>query len=29
MKEGTINQNGVTPIYIENNKGKIYKDNNY
>ena len=29
MKEGTINQNGVTPIYIENNEGQIYIDNNY
>lgn len=29
MEERTIYQNGVTPIYIENNEGQIYVGNVY
>ena len=29
MEDRTINQNGVTPIYIEKNSGKIYIGNLY
>lgn len=29
MEDRTVNQNGVTPIYIENNSGQIYVSNFY